>query len=110
MTVQNTQRIQRKRIKGWSISAECVRLGCERSDIVYVGRGSDWGNPFEPQRTWLWKHLFPNEVPSTEKEASLFFFNKLFLGTAEERSRFSIWLREKRDWTMESFPVFEAKT
>lgn len=46
MTVHNPQRIQRKRTKGWSVQAEAERLGCSVDDIVYVGRGSRWGNPF----------------------------------------------------------------
>jgi len=38
----NPQRIQRRRTKGWRMPA----------GAVYVGRGSKWGNPFGPIRTY----------------------------------------------------------
>jgi hypothetical protein len=38
------QRIQRKRAKGWKMP----------KGVVYVGRGSKWGNPFAISKTiWL---------------------------------------------------------
>lgn len=34
------QRVQRKRTKGWRMP----------EGVVYVGRGTAWGNPFRPAR------------------------------------------------------------
>ncbi|MBE1238002.1 DUF4326 domain-containing protein [Phaeovibrio sulfidiphilus] len=46
MTARTPERIQRRRTKGWSLETEAERLGCTVRDIVYVGRGTPWGNPF----------------------------------------------------------------
>jgi len=38
--------ITRKRVKGWSLSKECEKLGITKESVVFCGRGTKFGNPF----------------------------------------------------------------
>lgn len=51
------QRIQRKRTKGWRMPP----------GAVYVGRGTQWGNPFRVGPAWAY-----GEVPTREEAVKLF--------------------------------------
>lgn len=51
-------RVQRQRAKGWR-TPQCT---CGRGDphpAIYVGRGSRWGNPYKPGRTYRQSRVTP---------------------------------------------------
>lgn len=39
--------IKRQRTKGWRIAQVAADLGISPDDIVYIGRGSMWANPYD---------------------------------------------------------------
>jgi len=51
-------RVQRKRTKGWK--APLCSCGCDKP-AIYVGRGSDWGNPWKVGAELMTETWMPDE-------------------------------------------------
>lgn len=77
MTVENPQRIQRKRTKGWTVQEEADRLGCSVEDIVYVGKGSRWGRKFKRNAMHSGRHWTSNRTLKMRKRAVQTFRDQL---------------------------------